>query len=516
MMPVKNLVACIIYVMITVAIANAQQFMNEIAPSTDIKSVPKCIASAQARYPKGPKINSGAPDKGACYEEINRAAAVSPPSLVARPGTRIFVRIKNRRQNEILQPTLSFGKMPPPDIATDILKNAVNPFQAITANPELKGVPPAPPSAPAATNPCDKSSDKSTINDAAACQQNIRASLQESQVAINNANAALACLESYQVGIPPGSTSSSYTCSPSQLISAANFRTEKQNVVTLIAKAVNPTQASDPRLPTWQLNNLDWFLSPQGSDKASICEAKHDSCNDLVVNQGMLKAWANNIQSAQATIQQQLTSLNQIPDNVADKLYYFDVPSLTTVTATVTGIEVVSKTSSAIATWTVSSVTFPFVFSTGLGFSNLVYRTFNNTPLMQNGVPVVGSNGNALSVVTESDTKLSVMAPEVLGSYLIPGLSKLEVKCSFGCSLLVSGGIGANLTTKSADFDTGLSIRIANFLLTPAIHFGRESRLIDGITVGSQLGPSAPSTLPTETKWVRKFGIVFSYVIPLT
>jgi hypothetical protein len=107
------------------------------------------------------------------------------------------------------------------------------------------------------------------------------------------------------------------------------------------------------------------------------------------------------------------------------------------------------------------------------------------------------------------------MAPEIMGSYVIPGLRKLDAVCSFGCSILLSGGIGANLTTKTADFDTGVSIRLADFLLTPAVHFGRESELIHGIGVGSQLGAGAPSTLPTNNKWVRKFGFVLTYVIPL-
>ena len=61
-----------------------------------------------------------------------------------------------------------------------------------------------------------------------------------------------------------------------------------------------------------------------------------------------------------------------------------------------------------------------------------------------------------------------------------------------------------------------MSLRLMDFLVTPAVHFGHESRLIEGITVGSQLGANAPSTLPTQNKRVKKFGIVFTYVIPLS
>jgi hypothetical protein len=163
--------------------------------------------------------------------------------------------------------------------------------------------------------------------------------------------------------------------------------------------------------------------------------------------------------------------------------YYYDVPSFTTATATITGTEVISKTASTMATWVATSNSYNFVFSAGLSFSTLVNRTYANTPQVQNGAPVLNSSGNVVSVVTETDTRLTVLAPEVLASYQIPWF----MGCSFGCSLSVSGGLGANLTSKTADFDTGLSLRLSDILLTPAVHFGREQRLINGIYVGEQI-----------------------------
>ena len=43
-----------------------------------------------------------------------------------------------------------------------------------------------------------------------------------------------------------------------------------------------------------------------------------------------------------------------------------------------------------------SPTSYSVVFSAGLGFSNLVYRTYANTPQVQNGAPVLNSSGNAL------------------------------------------------------------------------------------------------------------------------
>ena len=75
--------------------------------------------------------------------------------------------------------------------------------------------------------------------------------------------------------------------------------------------------------------------------------------------------------------------------------------------------------------------------------------------------------------------------------------------------------MGVNLSTKSADFDIGPSFQIGSVLLTPTAHFGRETVLTNGVTVGSQLGSSPPSTLPTRNSWVTRFGFALTYSIPI-
>ena len=498
---------------------HAQQYMKSVNVTDSQfdgwvkdKKLVKCRAIAQAAYPDGPPeiMTLGTNPSGVCYWNIDRAAELAPPALVVHAGTRIFVRIGHPRQNEILQPAVVFAKIVPPSPGNDILKNAVNPLQAITLSP---GVHPA--ATPPTINPSVCDSTASVFN-ADACQLLLVNQITSIQASVNHANAALACLESYQIATPseppelinPKPTIQAYTCSPVRPINADEsdpskpdgFAYQKDLVVTAIknALALTPPLAVFNQFDKVITNNLTTYSAEISSD-------------------GEIKNAIGNIQSAQATLQQSYVLLLSISsDSPKSQFYYFDVPHLTTATVTITGIEIVSKTSSTIATWTISSTSYNLVLSAGLGFSNLVYRTYASTPQVVNGVPVLNSSGNALSVVTETDTHLSVLAPEILGSYVIPGLRKFDSACSFGCSLLVSGGVGANLTTKSADFDLGASLRLMDFLVTPAVHFGRESRLIDGITVGSQLGANAPSTLPTQNKWVRKFGIVFTYVIPLS
>lgn len=508
-------------------LVHAQQYMKGLPTTvTDAKfdewvkkhELVKCRAIAQAAYPNGPKeiMNVIPQPSGVCYWDIDRAAEIAPPALVVHAGTRIVVRIGHLRPNESVMPAVVFAKVIPPSPGNDVLKNAVNPLQTITLTPVSHA------NAYAVTgfrSSCDTTSTSFDTTAADDCQEQLIANINSIQASVNHATAALACLESYQVAVRsvpqeqlvPKPTDA-YTCTPLKMINpdqpdttkSDSFAYQKNEVVIPVIQ--NAMAALMPTLITF--SKLDAFMSSSDKNKNTYASQ--------IARDGEIKNAMGAIQTAQATLQQAYLALLSIPDSVPNVFYYFDIPHLTTATVTITGTELVSKTSSTIATWTASATSYNIVFSAGLGFSNLVYRTYASTPQVVNGVPVLNGSGNALSKVTETDTNLSVMAPEIMGSYVIPHLRKFDSACSFGCSLLVSGGIGANLTAKQADFDTGISLRLMDFMITPAVHFGHESRLIDGITVGSQLGANAPSTLPTHNKGVWKFGIVFTYVIPLT
>jgi len=405
--------------------------------------------------------------------------------------------------------TVVYGKFAPPSPGNDILKNAVNSLQTITPSPNVSAkmhlltVPTA--------DDCLKDRIK-TPADAQKCQAYLTAQVNSMLNSVNRANAALACFEGYEITtappvppVPTELTAPKYYCDPARRIdptaaagAEANFVYQKNMVVK--AQVESAMQLVPPVVQYKALDGVIATLGPAYG--AEIAE-------DAQINAGI-----SAIQSAQTALQQSDFALMQIQDvnTLPSVYYYYDVPSLTTATATITGTEVISKTASTMATWAANSNSYNFVFSAGLGFSTLVNRSYANTPQVQNGAPVLNSSGNVISIVTETDTRLTVLAPEVLGTYQIPWYWH----CSFGCSMGVSGGMGANLTSKTADFDTGISFRFSDILLTPAVHFGREQRLINGVYVGEQIGANAPSSLATQSKWVRKFGFVITYVIPLT
>jgi hypothetical protein len=455
-----------------------------------------------------------------CYWDIDRAAAIAPPPLSVHAGTRIVVRLRHPRPNEMIVPAVVFARIVPPSPGNDILKNAVNPLQAITLTPhiEINVLPPPPP-----TDFCQNLDPVSL--DVGKCQLQLVDQINAIQASINHANAALTCLENYQQlkeGSPPESIHSSnpngmdyqpdikgYTCSAIAPINpdspagqTDSFLKQKETVEGVIQTALK----EQPPVATFTI--LDGILTKDPKTVAKYSQ--------YIPFDGVIKNAIGAIQTAQASLAQSYVQLLAMPDTTLTQFYYYDVPHLATATATITGTETISKTSSTISTWTATSNSYNLVLSAGLGFSNLVNRSYSVTPQFQNGNPVLDPNGNAISMVTETDNRMSVMAPEVMGSYVIPVLRRFSSKCSIGCSFLVSGGIGANLTTKTADFDTGVSLRLWDLLLTPAVHWGRETRLADGFTVGQPLGANAPSSLPTQTNWVKTFGFVFTYVIPLS
>ena len=418
------LLCCSFLACVLSSFVHAQQYMKS-ASVTDAQfdewvqrhQLVKCRAVAQAAYPDGPLelMKPGNKPSGVCYWDIDRAAEVAPPALVVHAGTRILVRIRHPRPNESVVPAVVFAKVVPPSLGNDILKNAVNPLQAITLTPVVHA---------AGTrfgNVCDTTSLASF--DADACQSQLVNQINSIQASINHVNAALACLESYQIATPsvpsekttPAPVIKAYSCSyatpinPDQSDAAQpdSFSFQKKLVTTEITAAL----ALAP--PVAVLTPLDTFIAKDPVKYAAE-----------IAKDGEIKNAVSAIQSAQATLQQSYVLLFSIPDTVKSQFYYFDVPHLTTATVTITGTETISKANSTISTWTVSSTSYNLVFSAGLGFSNLVYRTYANTPQVVNGVPVLNGSGNALSVVTETDRRLSVMAPEYSGQLCNPWTAK--------------------------------------------------------------------------------------------
>jgi len=151
-----------------------------------------------------------------------------------------------------------------------------------------------------------------------------------------------------------------------------------------------------------------------------------------------------------------------------------------------------------------------FEISGGLMWSNVKTHTFQNSPIIANGSPMLDGSGKLVTEVTETTGSPTIDAV-VLFHYRfleIPvGTRRIAV---FG-----SAGVGTGTNGSTTDGLFGPSIAYGNFFISPVLHFTRDTRLTNGVTLGDKLGAQPPNP-PTEKYWVHKLGIAFTYAIPIT
>jgi hypothetical protein len=217
-----------------------------------------------------------------------------------------------------------------------------------------------------------------------------------------------------------------------------------------------------------------------------------------------------NIQAGRKSLLQANELLVNLPTVVDPVTYNLTRPPNRKATLKVSAINALDKTSVDVATIVVTWQQSNFVLSTGILFSTLANQTFAASPIIVNGVPSTDSSGKYLTAVTVDSIRPSIVFPAVFTSYRFITPSW----CTAKCSVLVSGGVGANLTSKTTDFGFGPSLQVGSVLLTPLAHFGRQTQLINGVYIGEPLGVSPPA-LPTKSTWKTSFGFAISYRVPI-
>ena len=140
--------------------------------------------------------------------------------------------------------------------------------------------------------------------------------------------------------------------------------------------------------------------------------------------------------------------------------------------------------------------------SAGVFFSSLPIRSFSAVPVFD------GTN------VTDNKVAQTIVRPTVIpyaaGNYRLTN----DLKWSkWKSNLYLTGAVGVNPNTVSADFAAGLSLSWRTFMVSPLWHYGHDTRLV-GFTVGEPLGAAFKSTLPTQTFWTSAFGIGIGIRIP--
>jgi hypothetical protein len=239
--------------------------------------------------------------------------------------------------------------------------------------------------------------------------------------------------------------------------------------------------------------------------------------NAIVSDQSQIRVNVKTLQAKQTALFDAASFVRSIDASkmtLRDERVIGGFPQNTTRTATVkiTAQDLVSKTTTTLGTVVIVWGGTRWEVSGGALFSALHNRTFQNSPIIENGIPKVDSSGKTTTRITETQTRPTVVPVAVMhyrfGETVLPGQSQR-------IALLWALGIGINPNSGSADFATGPTFSYRGLMISPVLHYVRDLRLTNGLYSGLELG-SAPPPLGTERHWVGKFALAVSYRVPIS
>jgi hypothetical protein len=140
--------------------------------------------------------------------------------------------------------------------------------------------------------------------------------------------------------------------------------------------------------------------------------------------------------------------------------------------------------------------------SAGAFFSTLPIRSFSVVPQFTNGVitnKIIGQNVLHPTVV-----------PFAAANYRLTN----DLPGRWKSNLYLTGAVGINPNTVSADFATGLSYSWRLLMVSALAHFGHDVNLTQRLTVGESLGSGFNGSLPTKTHWTTAFALGLSVRLP--
>ena len=421
----------------------------------------------------------------ACTVTVNRSVPGSPLPVQVPAGTTVTIVVTGQRELEIIKTATTSDAVARPDVAGFAAKQLVGPLASIQLHL-------APPRMPLVGN-----GDKD-LKDA---QDDMETELLRIADVLAKATAETSCLQGY---VTYDSTNKVCTATA---IPAGGFETIRQQTYNDVDAAVKET------LPYKELSELDAAMTGRFgtcSDSNTIPDPVEATCNQFQGNEKKIDDAFKALQTAQAALAPLgpvLAAIQAIPATI--------IPPITNhsnikATVVITAQEQIGKTSSPIGTVVITWQQTNWSISTGVVLSALKNKTFANSPLYSNGVPMGDGSGHTFTQVTVAKSYPGVISPVFFVNYRLHNFQANQGRWAF----LFSGGIGANFVTKSADFAAGPSIQYGNVLFTPAVHYGRQTELINGVHVGDQLGTSPPA-LPTNNVYKPAIGLGITYRLPI-
>jgi hypothetical protein len=141
--------------------------------------------------------------------------------------------------------------------------------------------------------------------------------------------------------------------------------------------------------------------------------------------------------------------------------------------------------------------------SAGTFFSTLPIRSFSVAPVF--------SGGTIINNVVAQNVLHPTVVPFAAANYRI---SNDLPHIRWRSAIYLTGAVGINPNTVSADFAAGLSMSWRGLMFSPLWHYGHDVRLTQGLYVGELLGAGFKGSLSTENYWKSCFAIGVSIRVP--
>ncbi len=445
---------------------------------TCLLSLPLTLLLAQEPTP--PPSCSPSLSNTTCTIQIDSSSAVSPLPIQLNKGAAVSLTVKKRGVEKILVET-EWKEIDTPDPALEIVKSFLPNLAKLRFESSMKIAVVSDPEFPSVDRVIQQQKDTDEI--LATLIANLEA-----------ANTKLKNLSELTVA----------QCNNAAFLTSQN---EALDLVTVATAGTTSLRAMEESIKktTAEMTTL-MGANPPDEDKLTRFRAAIEQIDAKRTRQAAVLKTINEAQDALRVIQKALTDLPAPPCE------YRHAPITppqgkwigTTATVKLTSVDAVTGQKKTLSTITLSWNTTRWEISAGAIFSSLPDRSFSAPRnIAGDTLPT-----NSKFVVAQTTNRPTVV-PVALAHFR---LSEKLVATQRRLAFLLTGGIGVNTTSNTADFLGGVSIGYRSLLFTPAVHFGRDLRLTNGVRIGTSFADSV--TPPTERFWAPAFAVGITYRIP--
>lgn len=474
-------------------------------------------------------------------------ASNSPVAVRAIPKVKVTV-VVHKRPLELIQSQLTCNQVAKPDVLGTLVGKLAQPLGGLTVWNKLAAPPPIapaeidltkPPPPPPPKPPAQQAFEK-TLNDLAQHQQDALDSINAQNKVMADVTLEISAAQRYAPAL-------SFPGDAWQLADITQFRACLTHIIDRVSGG-NPNEVPaqscetvDASVSTIRNTGLQVLPSadvasagnqvsqlPKQLDalKAQVAlspgdlQTYKDRLNQLSDNQDVLTGALKTVQATRATLAgygQALADWKKSWPTDSDLLVTqafpisCDAPASgqATGSAKLTAQTLLTKDSRDAGTVAVTWAHQPWEVSGGIMYSTVLGRSFQNSPVINNGLVVLDPNGKPLNELTQSTTKPTIDALVLVHWRFY----ERQMSATRRFAVLGSVGVGTGANGSGADFAAGMSFAFGNFFLSPLLHFTRDLRLTNGVALGQNLIGQSP---PTERYWVHKFGLALTYAVPIT